>query len=118
MQIDLFGRMKQFDWIIILDEQNVSNGNFSEIRYGHYESNFLIVCPIGEYYKILEVYSIKKHEKPLIKPYGTWTNKTGLNATDQYIFSRRFNLEGAFLVLNTINYKKHVRLKFSLVPLP
>lgn len=100
--------MKQFDWIIILNEQNISNIDFSKIRYGHYESNFLIVYSTGGSYQISEVYSIRKYWKPFIKTFGTWTNQTGLNASDQYIFSRRLNLEGDYLLLNVYGFQLQV----------
>lgn len=81
------------------------------MKYGHYESNFLIVYPIGQNYEIVEMYNIRKYYKTYIKHYGNWSNETGLMATDEYIFSRRFNLDKSPLMLHTFGFQVHVGIK-------
>lgn len=101
----------QFDWIIFLEETNISNKIFAK-TYAPFESNFLIVYPVEEFqeskYEILEIYKLRADRKTFVKNYGTWRDGTGLIATNEYIYSRRFNLEGSILILFTFSVKEKI----------
>lgn len=112
--------MPDFDWIIILKPgERINPDTFIKLAIIiPIDCQFLIIYRKDEKnYDILELYNFRKFGKLSIKRFGYWNIENGLQATEDYIFWRRCDLQGLILFLYTYgNYVSNVNLnwlKFS-----